>query len=78
MLPCDSRLTAEQQESVVGILEEHGATRSDFTMLDERPGYFGYEQPVTLADGTHEMREWHWKLRQTRNTPGNRLFEVLL
>lgn len=76
-LECPSRLTPDDYEAVICILEKHGATRGDFTMLDEKPGYFGYEYPVTLADGTRVMREWHWKLRQTRNNE-NRLFEVLL
>jgi len=71
-LPCDSRLTEKQQTMVVHIVEREGCTRSDFTMLDEKPGHFGYSIDV---DGT--PTEWHWKLRQTRNTPGNRLFEVL-
>jgi hypothetical protein len=59
------KMDAASMEAVLTIMD--GLPRAVFTMLDEKPGTFGYEW-----DG----EEWHYKLRQVRNTPefGKRLF----
>lgn len=58
----DSYLGEEQREEVVSVLREearsNGFTRADFTVLDEKPGLFGYRE---------DEGGWHWKLQQTRN-----------
>jgi len=52
-------------EKVLEIMD--GLPRAVFTVLDEKPGYFGYK---------YDGQEWHFKLRQVRNTPtfGKRMF----
>ena len=65
-LPCKGDLTATQIDQVIGILKKHGATVDDFWALDEKPGHFGGDY------GT-----WHWKLRQTRNRAGKRMWKEM-
>lgn len=58
----DKQLSAE----VVSLFD--GAPYRVFRFLDEKPGQFGYE-----VNG----KEWHWKLRRTRNSRESGLFDVL-
>jgi hypothetical protein len=64
-LPGCSILDDASKEEVLTIMD--GLPRAVFAMLDDSPGKFGYE---------YEGREWHYKLRQVRNTPafGKRMF----
>lgn len=52
---------------VIEVLDRHRVTMAQFRELDEHPGHWAYKD----AEG----REWHWKLRRTRNNPNNNLFE---
>lgn len=46
----------------------HGIGYDIFQVLDEKPGYFGYDY---RSNG-----EWHWKLRRARNSAPT-FFEVI-
>lgn len=51
----------QEQENVfvTRVLREEGVTRRGFTILDEKPGLWGYDGP---------FGEWHSLLRRWRNT----------
>lgn len=58
----------EWMPKVVALFE--GVSRGTFRYLDEKPGSLGYKV---------EGKEWHWKLRRTRNhrVYGPKLFNAL-
>ena len=56
-------LKCTTHEQVLDVMT--GVPFSVFVMLDEKPGYFGYEG------------DWHSRLRQVRNNPDYNLFERL-
>lgn len=58
----------EWMPKVVALFE--GVSHATFRYLDEKPGALGYE-----VGG----KEWHWKLRRTRNhrVYGPKLFDTL-
>lgn len=58
----DTQLFAEVSSLFAGV------PRRVFRFLDEKPGTFGYD-----ICG----KEWHWKLRRTRNNPTSSLWTVL-
>lgn len=65
---CDEHLSEEQQKAVLGVLDSEGVGATEFTILDSKPGLFGYRE----REGG-----WHWKLRQVRNKRDTDLFKVL-
>lgn len=46
-----------------------------FLELDEKPGHFPGYSSYSVDKGE---REWHWKLRRTRNSFGERIFARLV
>lgn len=68
-LEVHDQLTDKEKTEVINILKKNRATVTDFTTLDGKPGYWGYH-----VNG----KEWHWKLRQTRNSKAAQLFEALI
>lgn len=78
-LETESTLTAENRQEVLDILRQFHITNGDFWAMDDRPSDYGYPQhgmTITLQD-VGGKREWHWKLRQVRNSAGAPLFDVL-
>jgi len=57
-------VTQAQGEAIAALLEGDNAL---FELLDERPGHWALGSgPERYTDSCG--REWHWKLRQARNT----------
>lgn len=67
---CDEsvNLTDLDCQKVLKVIRSLKVTVDDFTFLDEKPGWIGYKI---------KGREWHWKLRQTRNRLTKGLFDIL-
>lgn len=60
----EKTLTQEDQEFIIHLTTALELTRYDFKLIDEQP--YNYH-----------VENWHWKLRQVRNSLTNTLFDVL-
>ena len=54
-LEVESTVTQENAQEIAQVLKDNNITMGEFIHMDERPGMFFYD-------------DWHWKLRQVRNS----------